>query len=90
MVKENSIVIKEDKWVYTACHACYACCPLRVHVINGVPVKVEGVPEASTSKGSVCAKTQGAMTIVNDHKRINKPLKRTNPKKGLNEDPGWV
>jgi anaerobic selenocysteine-containing dehydrogenase len=90
MVKQNNNVIKEDKWVYSCCHACYACCPIRVHVVNGVPVKVEGVPEASTSKGSVCAKTQGAMTIVNDPNRINKPLKRTNPKKGLNEDPGWV
>jgi anaerobic selenocysteine-containing dehydrogenase len=90
MAKPNTSVIKEDKWIHTTCGACYACCPIKVHIINGIPVKIEGEPEASTSKGSVCAKTQGAMTIVNDPNRINKPLKRTNPKKGLNEDPGWV
>jgi molybdopterin-containing oxidoreductase family molybdopterin binding subunit len=90
MADLNRTAIKEDKWVYTTCHACYACCPTRVHVVNGIPVKVEGVPEASTSRGSVCAKAQGALTIINDPNRINKPLKRTNPKKGLYEDPGWV
>jgi len=35
-----------------------------VRTINGVPVRIEGNPYASTSKGSVCAKGVGAMTVV--------------------------
>ncbi len=83
-------IIKEDKWIETTCGICYACCPIRVHVINGVPVKIEGNPKASTSQGSVCGKGCGAMTVVNDPNRINKPIKRTNPEKGIGIDPGWV
>ena len=30
------------------------------------------------------------MTVVNDPNRINKPMKRTNPEKGLGIDPKWV
>ena len=53
---ENKSVIKEDKWYDTCCGICYASCPIRVRTINGIPVKIEGQPRASTSKGSVCGK----------------------------------
>ncbi len=88
MTIENK-VIKEDKWVSSTCGICYACCPIRVHVVNGVPVKIEGDPLASTSKGSVCAKGVGALTVVHDPNRLNKPVKRTNPEKGIGIDPKW-
>jgi anaerobic selenocysteine-containing dehydrogenase len=90
MAEINKTVIKEDKWTYSTCGICYACCPIRVRTINGIPVRIEGNPYASTSKGSVCAKGGGAMTVVSDPNRINKPLKRTNPEKGLGIDPKWV
>ncbi len=37
--------IREDRWVRTMCGRCYAMCAIRVHVIDGVAVKIEGEPE---------------------------------------------
>ena len=78
-----------DEWIPTTCGICYACCPIRVRVINGIPVKIEGDPRSSLSQGAVCGKGSGAITVVNDPNRINKPLKRTNPEKGIGIDPKW-
>ena len=44
MAEINRSVIKEEKWTYSTCGICYACCPIRVHAINGVPVRIEGIP----------------------------------------------
>ena len=85
----NTSVIKEDKWYDTCCGICYASCPIRVRTINGIPVKIEGQPRASTSKGSVCGKSVGSLTVVHDPNRLNKPVKRTNPVKGIGIDPKW-
>mgnify|MGYP000046912921 CR=1 FL=1 len=38
--------IYEDKWITTTCVMCYSGCTVRVRVVNGVAVKIEGVPEA--------------------------------------------
>jgi anaerobic selenocysteine-containing dehydrogenase len=89
MAEMNKNAIKEDKWYDTCCGICYASCPIRVRTINGIPVKVEGQPRASTSKGSVCGKSVGSLTVVNDPSRLNKPVKRTNPIKGIGIDPKW-
>ena len=83
-------VIKEDKWVYTQCHRCQSECGLRVHVVDGVAVKIEGVPESSVgSGGGVCPRGLGGIQILYDPNRLNYPLKRTNPEKGIGTDPGW-
>lgn len=82
--------IKEDKWVYTQCHRCQSECGLRVHVVNGTAVKIEGVPESSVgSGGGVCPRGLAGLQVLYDPNRLNYPLKRTNPKKGLGEDPKW-
>ena len=55
MVKQKNVKITEDKWTYTTCGICYACCPIKVRTINGIPVRIEGNPYASTSQGFVSA-----------------------------------
>ncbi len=40
--------------------------------------------------GRVCVKAFGLIQKTYNPNRIKTPLKRTNPKKGLEEDPGWV
>lgn len=81
--------IREDAWIPTACDMCYNVCTVRVHRVNGVAVKVEGIPEAPPNYGKVCAKGNAAlMNLYNPH-RILGPLRRTNPRKGIGVDPQW-
>jgi molybdopterin-containing oxidoreductase family molybdopterin binding subunit len=68
---------------------CYNACTVRVHRVNGVAVKIEGIPEAPPNYGKVCAKgNAGMMNLYNPH-RITRPLLRTNPQKGIGVDPQW-
>ncbi|MBI4527452.1 MAG: molybdopterin-dependent oxidoreductase [Deltaproteobacteria bacterium] len=78
-----------SEWIPTACGMCYARCGILVRVENGVVAGIEGNPENPQNRGKVCAKGKaGFMNVYNPH-RVKVPLKRTNTKKGLDEDPGW-
>jgi anaerobic selenocysteine-containing dehydrogenase len=83
-------VKKEDMWIPTACNMCFNACSILVHKIDGVVVKIEGNPKSMIGEGRVCAKGAGGMMQLYDPNRKSKPMKRTNPKKGLDQDPGWV
>lgn len=81
--------IWEDMWIPAACDMCYNGCTIRVHRVNGVAVKVEGIPEAPPNYGKVCAKgNAGLMNLYNPH-RITSPLLRANPEKGIGINPQW-
>ncbi|MFC1874407.1 molybdopterin-dependent oxidoreductase [Chloroflexota bacterium] len=80
----------KDYWTYTHCGGCYCVCGVKVRVVDGWPVAIEGVPESDLgAHGGMCGK--GVATIIDYHdpNRVNYPVKRTNPKKGIGEDPGW-
>src|SRR3970040_2348195 len=81
---------QEDVCIPTTCGTCYSVCALKVHRVNGTVVKIEGNPESSTNHGRLCPRgVSGIMTLYNPH-RVDVPLKRTNPQKGLDSDPEWV
>ena len=80
----------KDYWAYTTCYGCYNRCGIRVKVVDDCPVKIEGVSERNRAiQGGVCGK--GVATIMDYHNpnRCNYPVKRTNPNKGIHEDPKW-
>ncbi len=83
--------IWEDVWVNTTCGACYCGCGIRVRRINGVPVKIEGLPETTMggTGAGVCGKGAAGIMYYHDPNRIKRPLKRTNPEKGIGVDPQW-
>lgn len=81
---------KEDVWIPTSCNMCFNNCSIRVHKVDGVVVKIEGNPDSPIGNGRVCGKGASAIMQLYDPNRKTKPMKRTNPKKGFNEDPGWV
>jgi len=81
--------IWEDTWIPTACDMCYNACTVRVHRVNGVAVKVEGIPEAPPNYGKVCAKGNAALMNLYNPQRITTPLVRTNRAKGIGINPGW-
>ncbi|HUL37909.1 MAG TPA: molybdopterin-dependent oxidoreductase, partial [Thermodesulfobacteriota bacterium] len=83
-----------EKWVPTYCLLCNSGPdPIRVHVNKeGVADKVEGNPNfmgMHPNDGKCCFKSMGLIEKLYNPNRIKGPMKRTNPKKGASEDPGW-
>ena len=80
----------EDKWIPTACRACRENEPVRVRVVDGIAVKVNGIPEDPNSMGKTCGRGQAIIMGLYNPYRVKTPMKRTNPEKGLGVDPKWV
>ena len=81
---------KKDYWAYTICGGCYGVCGAKVRVVDGQPVAIESIPESDLgAKGGMCGKGVATIMDFHDPNRINYPVKRTNARKGINEDPGW-
>jgi anaerobic selenocysteine-containing dehydrogenase len=81
----------KDEWVFSWCRQCVLPpCGIKVHVKDGLAIKVEGDTACPTNAGRLCSRGNSAiMTLYNPY-RVKTPLKRTNPNKGLDQDPGWV
>jgi molybdopterin-containing oxidoreductase family molybdopterin binding subunit len=87
---EKSFKVWEDKWIKTVCGMCYAHCAIRVRRINGVPVKIEGEPDSNFGGcGGICGKGVSGLAFLHDPNRLDVPLRRTNPEKGIGVDPKW-
>jgi anaerobic selenocysteine-containing dehydrogenase len=69
---------------------CLHGCGIKVYVENGVALKIEGDPTNPDNLGKLCPKGNAGLARLYDSTRVLHPMKRTNPKKGLHEDPGWV
>jgi len=81
---------KKEYWAYTMCSKCYEQCAIKVKVLEGKPIAVEGIPESDAgARGGLCAKGVAGLLDWYDPNRILFPVKRTNPKKGIYEDPKW-
>jgi anaerobic selenocysteine-containing dehydrogenase len=85
----ESISQRDDAWVPSACALCYGTCSMKVHRVDGTAIKIEGNPESAVGRGRLCAKGISGLMSHYDPNRLKVPLRRTNPNKGINEDPGW-
>jgi anaerobic selenocysteine-containing dehydrogenase len=82
--------IYDDVWIPTQCGRCYAQCGIKVRRVNEIAVKIEGMTESDMGpKGGLCSKGQSALQLLYDPNRLNVPLMRTNPEKGMFVDPKW-
>ncbi len=79
-----------DEWVASACGMCYLHCPIMVHRVGDTVVKIEGNPTSPGTQGRICPKGNAGIMRIYDPNRLTVPMKRTNPRKGPDEDPGWV
>ena len=70
------------------CHRTY--CPTLHEVSQGVVTRIKGDPRWPWSEGRLCVRGNATLSHLYNPYRIKTPLKRTNPKKGLDVDPGWV
>lgn len=80
----------EDVWIPSACSMCYSNCGIVAHRVNGTVIKIEGNPANPVSAGRICSKGLSSIMTLYDPNRVNYPLKRTNPEKGIGIDPKWV
>jgi len=82
------------KRVPTYCYNCVAGPDFMcVKVVDGVATEVEpnfAAEDVHPARGRVCVKAYGLVQKTYNPHRILQPMKRTNPKKGRNEDPGFV
>src|SRR3972149_11407100 len=85
----NLLKTRDDAWVPTSCALCYGSCSILAHRVDGVVVKIEGNPDSVVGKGRQCGKGVSGIMSHYDPNRLQVPLRRTNPKKGLDEDPRW-
>lgn len=82
---------KEDGWYPGLCKMCMqGDCITRNHVVDGVVVQTEGDLRAPNNAGRLCPRGNSAIATTYNPWRVKAPIKRTNPKKGLNEDPQFV
>ena len=83
-----------EKDVSTYCYQCVAGPDLlKVRVEDGVATEVTPNFDAATihpAGGRVCVKAFGLVQKSYNPSRVLYPMKRTNPKKGRHEDPGFV
>ena len=75
---------------------CYQCVAgpdlLKVIVRDGIAVGVEPNADVAAEHpacGKVCVRAYGLVQKLYNPARIRTPLRRTNPRKGRREDPGW-
>lgn len=87
--KLDKCEITQDEWIPTACSMCLHHCGIKIHVVNGVAIKVDPDPDCPDNEGHICAKSQGVLSRHYDPNRITTPLMRTNSEKGLDVDPKW-
>ena len=80
----------KSKVVKTSCGQCYVGCGINVTVEDGVVVNIEGNPDTPQNRGMMCAKGKAGFMNLYNPNRVKVPMKRTNPKKGVHEDPGFV
>jgi molybdopterin-containing oxidoreductase family molybdopterin binding subunit len=79
----------DDVWIPSVCKMCGNGCGIIAHRVNGVVVKIEGNPDNPHNFGKLCAKGHAAIMALYDPRRLRHCLRRTNPKRGPGQDPGW-
>lgn len=72
------------------CHQCPARCGIDVYTTDGRVHAVYGTLDNPLSNGKLCPKGHYGQYLLYDADRFKGPMKRTNPKKGRNEDPKFV
>jgi len=103
-VKESELEQVKSETIFSTCQMCGGQSGIMCRVIDGKLVKIDPNPYnpnnfsnissdffANVEKEGtcICPKGNAGIATLYDKDRIKKPLRRTNPKKGMDVDPGW-
>lgn len=83
-------ITPDTKITKNICHQCPARCGIDVYTTNGRVHAIYGSSEHPIANGKLCPKGPLGAYILYDPDRFKGPMKRTNSKKGRNEDPKFV
>ncbi len=86
----DAILDINGKWIPTTCQGCTTWCAVEIFVQNGRATKVRGNQRSLSNNGFVCPKGHLLTLEIYDPDRVKVPMKRTNPRKGPNENPNFV
>lgn len=86
----NTDAVETGKWLASTCQGCTSWCAVKVYVENDRVIKIKGNENCKGNNGNICPRPHLAIQQMYDPDRIKVPMKRTNPKKGRNEDPKFV
>lgn len=75
-----------ETWVSSVCQLCPGGCGIRVRLLDGWPVKIEGNPQHPVNHGALCPKGEAGLQALYDPDRIRRPLKRA----GKRGDGKWL
>lgn len=65
-----------EDFVVSTCGLCHASCGIRVRVVSGRAVKIEGNPNSPVNRGGVCARGQAGLEILYHPDRVRGPMRR--------------
>ena len=68
--------VGEERWVLSTCALCEAGCGIKVRVVEGRAVKIEGNPEHPVNRGGQCSRGQAALQALYHPERVRSPLRR--------------
>lgn len=80
----------QQQQLITACGICSPACGMKATVKDGVLTFLQGLEGDMHGEGHLCGKGAAGAGFLYDPDRLKYPMKRTNPRKGFDEDPGWV
>jgi anaerobic selenocysteine-containing dehydrogenase len=81
--------VTTEKWINSSCLNCPARCATSIRVVNGKAVRITGNRLSQVAEGDLCPRGHIGLQVLYDSARVSTPLKRTNPEKGRDVDPGW-
>jgi anaerobic selenocysteine-containing dehydrogenase len=68
----------EERWISTSCGQCTAGCGVRVRVVEGRAVRIEGNDKNPLNRGGIGPRGLAALQVLYDPDRITSPLVREN------------
>ena len=78
------------EYKYGACRFCHQQkCNYKCTLKDGVAVRLEGVKNSYVSNGTLCSRGNSLIPQHYNPYRAKTPLRRTNPERGFDVDPGW-
>lgn len=88
--EEKMAIYKMGRRIPSICVYCAGGCGVILTEVGGKVIEAEGDPYHPINKGSTCSKLAAYIQLINSERRLLRPMMRTNPNKGVDEDPGWV